>query len=105
MFNNILGVGYPPQSKNPFEGKGEGTVGLARFMSSSWVGFVWDLEPNGWRVGAGWEGMEEEWPRYEVGAPMNIVLDANVSSYAEPDTYRLEGMKLINENNFGVYRR
>lgn len=105
VFNNLLGVGYPPLNPNPFEGKGEGTVALAGFMSSSWAGFVSDLDPNSWRTGAGWNGSEAAWPKYEIGNPMNIVLDANVSSYAEPDTYRAEGMKLINDNNFGVYRR
>lgn len=105
VFDNILGVGYPPLNKNPFEGTSEGTKTLAKFMSSSWVGFVSDLDPNSWREGAGWNGSEVEWPVYDVRNPMNIVLDANVSSYAEPDTYREEGMRLINENNFGVYRR
>ncbi|RDI77655.1 putative mitochondrial carrier [Venturia inaequalis] len=107
VFGNTQGVGYAPLNRNPFEGKGEATVALAlaRFVCSSWVGFVSDLDPNGWREGAGWKGREVAWPRYDVGNPMNIVLDANVSSYAEPDTYRAEGMKLINDNNFGVYRR
>lgn len=74
-------------------------------MSSSWIGFVSDLDPNSWRAGAGWKGTEASWPVYEVDRPMNIVLDANVSSYVEMDTYRDEGMRLINANNFGVYRR
>lgn len=105
VFNNILGVGYPPQNLNPFQGKGQATIDLAKFMSSSWIGFVSDLDPNSWRAGAGWKGTEASWPVYEVDRPMNIVLDANVSSYVEMDTYRDEGMRLINANNFGVYRR
>jgi hypothetical protein len=36
---------------------------------------------------------------------MDFVFDANVSSYAEPDTYRKEGMALINDNALSVYNR
>ena len=35
--------------------------------------------------------------RYDVIKPMDYVFDANVTSFAEDDTYRVEGMKLINE--------
>jgi len=100
-----MGVGYPPQNLNPFQGRGQSYIDLAKFMDSSWISFVSDLDPNSWRVGGMWNGSEAMWPRYEVGRPMNIVFDGNVSSYAEPDTFRLGGMKLINENNAGVYRR
>jgi hypothetical protein len=105
VFYNTMGVGYPPQNLNPFEGRGQSYVDLARFMDSSWVSFVSDLDPNSWRQNGRWNGSEAMWPNYDVGNPMNIVFDANVSSYAEMDTYRLEGMRLINENNVGVYRR
>jgi Carboxylesterase family len=106
VFYNTMGLGYPPQNLNPFEGRGQSYVDLARFMDSNWVSFVSDLDPNSWRDGGEkWNGTEAMWPRYEGGNPMNIVFDANVSSYAEADTYRLEGMRLINENNAGVYRR
>jgi len=105
VFYNTLGVGYPPQNLDPFQGRGEQYFELAKFMDSSWVSFVADLDPNSWRVGGGWNGSEAMWPKYSVESPMNIVFDANVSSYAEIDTWRAEGIKLINENNAGVYRR
>jgi hypothetical protein len=100
-----MGVGYEPLNPSPFEGKSQAYLDLAKFMDSSWVSFVSELDPNAWRSGSGWKGTEALWPKYEVGNPMNIVFDANVSSYAEPDTWRAEGIDLINENNAGVYRR
>ena len=45
------------------------------------------------------------WPKYDIANPMDMVFDANVSSYAEPDTYRKEGMALINAHNYDVYQR
>jgi hypothetical protein len=78
---------------------------LAAFMNSNWVSFVADLDPNKWRETYAWNGTEEMWPKYDVAKPMDFVFDANVSSYAEPDTYRKEGMQLINDNALEVYMR
>jgi len=103
VFDNTMGVGYPPLNVNPFANKSESYLSLAKFMDSSWISFVHDLDPNAWRDV--WKGNESMWPKYEVGNPMNIVFDANVSSYAEMDTWRAEGITLINDNNVGVYRR
>jgi hypothetical protein len=66
---------------------------------------VHDLDPNAWRKTSAWNGTEEMWPKYDVSNPMDFVFDANVSSYAEPDTYRKEGMALINDNALSVYNR
>ena len=74
-------------------------------MDSSWVSFVHDLDPNSWREGSNWYGKEELWPKYDIANPLDFVFDANVTSYAEPDTYRTEGMDLINANNFKVFNR
>lgn len=98
-----MGVGYPPIAENPFEGKSEAYVDLAKFMDSSWVSFVHDLDPNAWR--GVWKGSEALWPVYKVDKPQNFVFDANVTSFVEDDTYRLEGMRLINDNSAGVYYR
>jgi hypothetical protein len=103
VFLNAMGVGYPPLNLNPFDGKGQSYIKLAKFMDSNWVSFVSELDPNAWR--GSWNGSEDLWPKYEVQSPRNLVFDANVSSYAEQDTWRAEGINLINENNFGVYWR
>ena len=35
---------------------------------------------------------------------MDIVWDANVTSYAEPDTFRAAGIKVINDNAIAYQR-
>ena len=74
-------------------------------MNSNWISFVHDLDPNAWREANDFNGTEALWPVYDVSNPMDMVFDANVSSYAEPDTYRKEGMALINAHNYDVYQR
>jgi len=97
VFLNLQGVGYAPAAVPPFTNKTESYRNLARFMDSNWVSFVHDLDPNSWRQTNAWNGNEALWPKYSLENPMDMVFDANVSSYAEPDTYRKEGMKLIND--------
>jgi carboxylesterase type B len=96
VFYNTLGVGYPPVAINPFTNKSEAYTKLANFMNSNWISFVHDLDPNSWR--SKWNGTEALWPKYDVAIPKDYVFDANVTSYAEDDTYRAEGMKLINQH-------
>jgi carboxylesterase type B len=105
VFLNLQGVGYLPAAAPPFLNKTESYRDLARFMNSNWVSFVHDLDPNAWRETYAWNGTEEMWPKYDASNPMDFVFDANVSSYAEPDTYRKEGMALINDNAANVYDR
>jgi carboxylesterase type B len=105
VFLNLQGVGYAPAAVPPFTNKTESYRTLSRFMNSNWVSFVHDLDPNAWRKTYTWIGTEEMWPVYELANPKNIVFDANVSSYAEQDTYRKEGMELINAHNVDVYLR
>lgn len=106
VFYNIMGVGYIPAAVPPFTNKSESYIQLSKFMDSNWISFVHDQDPNAWRATPGaWNGSEAMWPKYDLGNPQIIVFDANVSSYAEPDTFRAEGMKLINDNNAGVYHR
>jgi carboxylesterase type B len=100
VFLNTMGLGYAPAAVPPFTGKPQSYADLAREMSSSWVSFVAELDPNAWRGNA-----SAVWPVYDVAEPMDWVFDANVSSYAEPDTYRKEGMALINKHNLDVYLR
>ncbi|KAL2803399.1 Alpha/Beta hydrolase protein [Aspergillus granulosus] len=101
MFNNLEGVGYRPDIR-PFEGKGQSYIDLANLMSSSWASFIYDLDPNSYR---GSHSKIPQWPKYTVDNPEDFVFDANVTSYVEPDTYRKEGIALINDNALGVLHR
>jgi hypothetical protein len=103
VFFNTKGVGYPPVAINPFHEKNQAYHNLAKFMDSSWISFIHDLDPNAWR--SVWNGTEALWPKYDVAKPRNIVFDANATSYAEDDTYRSAGMKLIVANTAGVHRK
>ncbi|PNS17192.1 hypothetical protein CAC42_7246 [Sphaceloma murrayae] len=99
VFNNLRGLGY---AVNPFENKTEAYATLSGLMSRSWASFVYDLNPNNWTARAQYGA--EEWPRYDTEMPRDFVFDANVTSYAEADTYRAEGIKIINANN-ALYMR
>ncbi|KAF2856445.1 alpha/beta-hydrolase [Plenodomus tracheiphilus IPT5] len=101
VFRNIEGVGWRPDIK-PFEGKPQRYIDLAYFMSSTWASFVHDLDPNNWKHRP--KGVKK-WPKYSVEDPKNFVFDANVTSYAEKDTWRKEGIDLINRNALEVYQR
>lgn len=105
VFLNLLGVGYEPVAVPPFANKTQSYRDLSRLMSSSWASFVSDLDPNSWRESGAWNGTEELWPQYDAANPQDFVFDANVTSHVEADTYRKEGMDLINANNLDVYGR
>ncbi|KAH0342270.1 alpha/beta-hydrolase, partial [Aureobasidium melanogenum] len=98
VFNNLNGLGY---AIDPFANKSSAFTDLSDFMSKSWVTFVHDLNPNGY---AGKNSSLPTWPVYSVEAPQNMVFDANVTSHAEPDTWRAEGIKLITDNNIQYHR-
>jgi carboxylesterase type B len=100
VFNNVNGLGY---AVNPFLNKSQSYFELSKLMSCSWASFVHDLDPNSFRgaaVGKAIAGQAAPWPKYGNGsAAMNIVWDANVTSFAEPDTFRAAGIDLINKNS------
>ncbi|GAB7348751.1 hypothetical protein MBLNU459_g7483t2 [Dothideomycetes sp. NU459] len=98
VFNNLEGLGY---AVNPFANKSESYTELSALMSKSWASFVYDLDPNGWKDR---NSSVPAWPTYSVSNPLNLVFDANVTSYTEPDTFRAEGIKLINDNNVQYHR-
>lgn len=97
-FNNLKGLGY---AQNPFQNKSESFTQLSDLISKSWASFVYDLDPNGW---TGRDSAVPAWPAYSLENPENIVWDANVTSHTEPDTFRAEGIKLLNEN-WGLFLR
>lgn len=98
-------MGYLPAAVPPFTNKTANYFQLAKFMDSNWISFVHDLDPNSWRETYAWNGTEELWPKYDVSNPLDFVFDANVSSYAEADTYRAAGIDLINAHNYDIYQR
>lgn len=109
VFLNLLGVGYPEQGfYPPFENKTETYRDLARLMDSSWISFIHDLDPNSFRndqssyVKSFLSG-SEKWPRYDVENPLDYVFDANVSSHAEPDTWRKEAIQFLIDSAVGVF--
>lgn len=101
VFNSLEGVGYRPDIL-PFEGKGQSYIDLAGLMSSSWASFVYGLDPNDYK---GRDSKIPKWPKYDVEDPQDFVFDANVTSHAEQDTFRKEGIALINDNALGVFHR
>ncbi|CZT02366.1 related to cholinesterase [Rhynchosporium agropyri] len=98
-FANVQGLGEG--DTNPLANKPQSYFDLAYFMSSSLASFAHDLNPNGWQ---GRDAAIESWPAYDLASPKNLVFDANVTSHLEPDTYRAEGIKLINDNNHLQHR-
>lgn len=101
VFNNIEGVGFRPDIK-PFAGKPARYVELADFISKTWVSFVHDLDPNGWR---GRNTTVAHWPKYRVEDPRDFVFEVNRTSGVEADTWRKEGIDFINQNALAVYGR
>ncbi|KAF1983101.1 carboxylesterase family protein-like protein [Aulographum hederae CBS 113979] len=101
VFLNLDGIGYEPAAEPPFQNKTQSYRDLARLMDSSWISFVSSLDPNDWEG----RGDVPPWPKYELDDPKNIVFDANVTSFVEADTWRKEGIKLINDNSAAVYHR
>lgn len=105
MFNNTLGQGY---AVDPFgnltETESVAFQNLAIQMSRSWVAFVTELDPNL----NGVQGVNP-WPVYNAttggGAGWDMVFTVNETSYAEPDTFRGEGIAWISTNARDVYGR
>ncbi|KAI7481610.1 carboxylesterase [Hortaea werneckii] len=71
---------------------------LSRGIGRAYASFVAEGQPNG-VVGNAADGGNVTglpfWPRYELAAPTNLVLNAN-GSWVEEDTWREEGIAFIN---------
>lgn len=59
-------------------------------MTSMWASFIVDLDPNS--SGAN----QNYWPPYDLSNPQDFLFDANITSDAEPDTWREEGIAYLN---------
>ncbi|KAH9835521.1 Type-B carboxylesterase lipase family [Teratosphaeria destructans] len=104
VFDNTQGLGYNAahDTINPFTDKPQSYDDLAKLMSSSWASFIHDLNPNNF---TGRSAGAAQWPEYSVGAE-NIVWDANATAlaYAEPDTFRAEGIRFILDHALAYHR-
>ncbi|KAK0890282.1 hypothetical protein LTR91_018840 [Friedmanniomyces endolithicus] len=104
VFDNIHGYGYDAAhgTINPFTNKSASYIDLAKLMSSSWASFIHDLNPNNF---TGRHAGSPDWPEYGMGAE-NIVFDANVTElvFAEPDTFRAEGIQWILDHALAYHR-
>ncbi|KAL9080662.1 MAG: hypothetical protein Q9157_000638 [Trypethelium eluteriae] len=104
VFDNTEGLGY---TINPFANKSEAYLKLASLMSKSWASFIFDQEPNNWPGRDSYalnSSSVAPWPRYDTANPMNMVWDANRTSYPEPDTFRKAGIALINSDALAYSR-
>lgn len=87
VFHNIAGQGY--HYGKPFAGVPESYVRLSEMMTSMWAAFIHDLDPN-------FEGERVTWEEYGKDKPVDLLLDANVTSSMEEDTWRKDGIDYIN---------
>ena len=102
VFYNTRGDGYQA-SPNPFGDEPQSYYDLARLMSNSWASFIYDQDPNSFRLN---DTVTPLWPVYDNADPRDIVWDADVTilAYVEPDTFRSEAISTINSLN-DVYPR
>ncbi|RSL83738.1 hypothetical protein CEP52_016633, partial [Fusarium oligoseptatum] len=104
VFNNLNGDGY---STNPFDGTGtysEKAKALAKTISSSWISFFANLNPNG-RHNMGLSN-GQKWPVYAASSEApdgdGIVFSLNENSI-EVDDWRSGGMDWMNEHGLTVF--
>ncbi|EFQ31418.1 carboxylesterase [Colletotrichum graminicola M1.001] len=96
VFNNVRGLGY---ATNPFEGKPQPYIELAGLMSSMWVAFIHNNDPN---VFDDQRMNGATWPLYTPGQPHNLVFDANYTTlrYLARDDYREAQITYMQESVF-----
>lgn len=82
-------------------------------MTRMWVSFANHGDPNidlggkcqyhrstsihAWFTNSYLSVESENWPVYTLDDPQNFVFEQNITSHAEPDTFRAEGVKYIND--------
>ncbi|KAK4700606.1 hypothetical protein P7C70_g5638, partial [Phenoliferia sp. Uapishka_3] len=79
----------PLPTQNPL-GNRPSDLSLAEVMTSHWISFIHDLDPNHTKVNG-----TVQWPNYACDTS-NMVFERQ-GSYIEPDTFRAEGIKFINQ--------
>uniref|UniRef100_A0A093V720 Carboxylic ester hydrolase n=1 Tax=Talaromyces marneffei PM1 TaxID=1077442 RepID=A0A093V720_TALMA len=110
VFGNTAGQGYENAvSVNPFANEPATFDELASIMSTAWISFVHDLDPNSnafsSKKGINKEGLR--WPVYGRKNPANIAFNVNVTGLAhvEPDTFRAEAIAYMADNFEGAWGR
>lgn len=110
VFDNINGNGYDTAvAVDPFANEPPTFDQLASIMSTAWISFVHDLNPNNnafsKKTGINAAGLE--WPVYGTENPSNMAFNVNVSglAYIEPDTYRADAIAYMADNFEGVWGR
>ncbi|PQE26620.1 Carboxylesterase protein [Rutstroemia sp. NJR-2017a BVV2] len=88
-FQNISGALGPLPKYNNY-------LSLSRAIGRSYISFVNHLDPNTLmgNITVG-NTTVPTWPKYELGAPKNVVWNSNMS-WVESDTWRKEGIDFIN---------
>ncbi|PSS00666.1 triacylglycerol lipase [Coniella lustricola] len=100
VFDNTQGLGYDTVvAQDPFEGEPETFDELAKIMSSMWVSFVVEGDPN--CSGA----TDVHWPVYTLDEPYNILFDVNITGLvrAEPDDYRAAQIQYLQEEMISTF--
>ncbi|KAM0542980.1 hypothetical protein ACHAPJ_012537 [Fusarium lateritium] len=106
VFFNLGGVGYEKGNlspwngtQKPFENKGADYIEAARLMSSSWVSFVHDQDPNSSRTSdcSADKHPLPIWPPYSKGGKngTNFVFQSNFQSHLESDNFRFKAINLL----------
>jgi hypothetical protein len=111
VFDNTNGVGYQQHLlPNPLGGEPKSYTELATLMTRMWAGFIYGGDPNLsggkysfrdlWTVHFAnrWIVPAATWSTYTLDNPQTFVFDANVTSYAAPDTFRAEGINWMIQN-------
>ncbi|KAL6915392.1 hypothetical protein FSST1_006887 [Fusarium sambucinum] len=110
VFFNLEGVGYNKENllpwngtQKPFEDRGKDYIEAARLMCSSWISFVYDQNPNSFRMSGRFAGDHSLpiWPPYSEGGRngTNLVFRSDFRSHLEPDSFRFDAINLLNAAN------
>ncbi|TVY64421.1 Lipase 1 [Fusarium oxysporum f. sp. cubense] len=113
-FYNHNGIGYNKENmspwngtKQPFEDKGADYAEAARLMSSFWVSFVHDQDPNSFeRGGCSIDNRSVPlWPTYTKGGKngTNFVFSSAFEFYLEPDNFRFNAINQLMSRNEKSY--
>ncbi|KAH7110947.1 Alpha/Beta hydrolase protein [Dactylonectria macrodidyma] len=96
VFNNVQGKGYETAvSKNPLAGKPDKLIKLADVMSTAWVSFIANGDPNSC-------AQSLKWPQYREKDQRNLVFNVDITglAYTELDIFRYKEISYIINNLF-----
>jgi len=105
---NVEGVGYAPVRTPPFQSLPQSYQDLATLMAGDWISFIAGGDPNSWDRRSVLKSLQAEvptWTAYGNKTPQIFVCEGSATNVMENDTWRAEGIGLINSLNKGVYVR